>query len=252
MLKIILLFALFLPLQVYSQQITLGYFNLRPHVYQDNNGHATGPLIDFLSQYIAPKLGVSFSFFHAPLPRILKNMKEGTLMGAVMLGENQQRKHLYDYPEFNFYTMRSVIVVAKDFPLNTISSPSDLENLNVGYFRGGLVSPYMQKNNIKFTNIYGDMPWLRNLNKMLLNRIDAVYSPLELNMISTTKAHGIYDKIKIIRIPEEPMKLYTVFSKKKFHPKFNLVAQYDAAFKSIEGAKIYKRLLNEYLDQAIE
>jgi ABC-type amino acid transport substrate-binding protein len=248
--KIILLFILFLPCQVYSQQVTLGYFNLRPHVYQDDNGDARGPLIDFLSQYIAPELGVTFIFSYAPLPRILKNMEDGKLVGAVILGKTKQRRRIYDYPTHNFYTMRSVIAVGKNSPLKEISSPDDLKKLDIGYFRGGIVSPYMQKHNIKFINIYGMTPWIRNLNKMLLNRIDAVYSPLELNMISTAKKYDIYDKIKIIRIPEEPMKLYTAFSKIKFHPRFNLVAQYDAAFKKINGQQVYKKLLEQHLNNA--
>lgn len=62
---------------------------------------------------------------------------------------------------------------------------------------------------------------------------------------------GVLDNIRIIRLPEEPMKLYTLFSKSKQFINSNLVKRYDDAFERIDGETVYKKIFNRYYNLPI-
>jgi len=54
-------------------------------------------------------------------------------------------------------------------------------------------------------------------------------------MLHAANTPNLLDKIKIIRLPEATIKLYSLFSSDKAFDKLNLSSRYDKAFKQING-----------------
>lgn len=245
--KGMMLIVLMSSLLVTAEEISLGYFILRPHIYQDKNGNAVGPLPEFLYKYLGPEMGATFKLVNMPLARILKDMESGQLAGAALFGYTQNRASSHTYPRHNFYSMQPVIAVLKSSPLSESLLSTDLNNLSIGYVKDAIVSSYMKKNQIDFINIFGNNTWQRNVERLLKDRLDAVYTPNEVNMIYSAKTVNALDKIRIIRLPEAPIKLYSLFSNNKVFDELNLSERYDKAFKQINGAQVYKKLLEHQI-----
>jgi hypothetical protein len=233
------------PFYVKAESVYLGYFTLAPHIFEDKKGNAVGPLPELLKKHIGPAMGVTFKLVNMPLARILKEMLTGSLAGAALFGYTQDRDEAYTYPVHNFYSMQPMIAVLKSNPINNFTLPRNLKKLSIGYVGGAIVSPYMKDHGIKFINIFGKNEWERSIKMLLNGRFDAVYSPMKMNMVHSIKAVNGFDKIKLIRIPEAPIKLYSLFSNNKVFDEFNLSGRYDKAFKRINGEKVYKTLLDQ-------
>lgn len=247
-------FLLFVMLQISplkAESLTLGYFVLGPHIYHDAEGKTLGPLAEFLTEHIGPAMGVKFNLVNMPLARILKDMKDGRIAGAALFGFTKARDLVFTYPKHSFISMHPVITVLKSHPLTKVDSFDDIANLSIGYVKDAIVSPFMYKHDKVFINIYGSNTWERNINRLLKGHIDAAYSPIDANMRYVASKLGVLDNIRIIRLPEEPMKLYTLFSKSKQFINSNLVKRYDDAFERIDGETVYKKIFNRYYNLPI-
>ncbi len=245
-LKVMIMALLTSPLFVKAESVSLGYFTLAPHIFQDKDGNAVGPLPEFLNKHIGPAMGVTFKLVNMPLARILKEMERGELPGGALFGCTQDRTVTYNYPVHSFYSMQPVIAVLKSSPLDEISLPANLKKLSIGYVTDAIISLYMKNNQIEFLNLSGNNTWQRNVKMLLEGRLDAVYSPAEINMMHAANNVNVLDKIKIIRLPEAPNKLYSLFSNDKAFDKLNLATKYDKAFKQVNGAHVYKSLLSHW------
>lgn len=246
MIRCIILFFILEISPLKAESLTLGYFVLGPHIYADEDGHASGPLPEFLAEYIAPAMGVEFNFVNMPLARMLKDMEEGRIAGAALFGFTEARNIAFSYPKNNFTLMHPVITVLNSHTLTKVESFDDLTDLSIGYVNGAIISPYMKKNGMVFTNIYGSNTWERNIRRLLKGHINAAYSPIEENIKFVAAKLKVLDKIRIIRLPEAPMKLYSLFSKHTQFINLNLAKRYDEAFERINGEKIYKKVFERY------
>jgi hypothetical protein len=239
------------PFFVKAESVSLGYFTLVPHIFQDKDGNAAGPLAELLNKHIGPAMGVTFKLVNMPLARILKEMEKGKLAGAAIFGYTPKRAEKYTYPVHSFSSMQSVIAVLKSNPISETSLTINLKKLSIGYVGDAIVSPYMKYHQIKFLNISGKNVWERNIKMLINGRLDAVYSPNKINMIHAVSSVSVLDKINIIRLPEAPLKLYSLFSNGKNFVNLNLSARYDKAFTQINGAQVYKSLLEQQVSLPI-
>ena len=251
MLRSIIVFFLFQISPLKAESFTLGYFVLGPHIYSNADGKALGPLPEFLTEHIGPAMGVKFNLVNMPLARILKDMKEGRIAGAALFGFTKARDLVFVYPNNSFISMHPVIAVLNDHPLIKVESIDDIANLSIGYVKDAIVSPFMQSGGIAFTNIYGSNTWERNIKRLLKGHIDAAYSPIEVNMSYVASKLNIQDKIRIIRLPEAPMKLYTLFSKDKQFIHTDLAKRYDEAFERIDGKTVYNNIFTRHYGLSI-
>lgn len=226
-----------------NEKIVLGYIDLYPHIYTNESGVASGPLAILLHGYLAPAMNISFKLVNMPLPRVFKNMDNGSLCGIAIAGFTPERNLKYIYPKLHIYTMQSALLIKETHPLNVITSPSDLTSMKIGYFKGGIETPYIKNNNIQLQNIYGLNAWERNLKLMLRDRIDAMYSPSRLNLMGLIEKRNLQNKTKIITIPEEMIKLYTIFSQQTCNGENDLANRYSIALKKIDGNNLYKKLM---------
>lgn len=243
MLKQLFIILFFICFTVRSEEVTLAYIDLYPHIYSDKNNVAQGPLSTFLNDYIAPEMGVTFKLVKMPLLRIFKSMDDGDISGIAIAGFNKERNLKYTYPTSYTYSMQSALLTKKTHSLKRVISPSDLKNIKIGYFGGGIKTPYIKNNKIKLQKIYGLNVWKRNFQRLLKNRLDAVYSPSKLNLISLVKQQKLKSITNIIVLPEDSVKLYTIFANSLFNEENNLVNRYNNAFKKVDGINIYQNLL---------
>lgn len=241
MLRLIIFFCILQTSPIQAESLTLGYFVLGPHIYQSEDGRASGPLPEFLAEHIGPAMGVEFNLVNMPLARILKDMEAGRIAGAALFGFNEARNLVFAYPKNSFTLMHPVIAVVNTHILTKVESFDDIDNLSIGYVNGAIVSPFMLKYDVKFTNIYGSNTWERNIKRLLKGHIDAAYSPIEMNMRYVASKLNVLDKIRILRLPEEPMKLYSIFAKHSQFINTNLAKRYDEAFERIHGEAVYKK-----------
>lgn len=249
MLKSIILLLLLFLLQLSTakaESLTLGYFVLGPHIYVNEDGNAQGPLPEFLTEHIGPSMGVTFNLVNMPLARILKTMKEGQIAGAALFGYTPARAEDFSYPSNSYISMHPVITVLNQHPLTQIESVDDIANLSIGYVKGAIVSPFMKSNDIVFTDIYGSNTWERNIQRLLKGHIDVAYSPIYANMSYVASKMNLLDSIRIIRLPEAPMKLYSLFSKHKNFKHLALAKRYDRAFERINGKALYQKIYTRH------
>jgi len=247
MVRSIILFLFLLQISpLKAETLTLGYFVLGPHIYASADGKALGPLPEFLTEHIGPAMGVKFSLVNMPLARILKDMKEGRIAGAALFGFTKARGLVFAYPNNSFISMHPVLVVLNKHPLTKVESVDDISHLSIGYVKDAIVSPFMQNGGIVFTDIYGSNTWERNIQRLLKGHIDAAYSPIEVNMSYVASKLNMRDKVRIMRLPEAPMKLYSLFSKHEQFIHANLAKRYDEAFERIDGNAIYNNIFTRH------
>ncbi|WP_390615083.1 hypothetical protein [Maricurvus nonylphenolicus] len=223
-----------------------------PHIVYNTKTHqAEGPLVEFLSQHIAPAMNteMNFVFIEMPLVRVLTEMKKGTVAGAAMFGYTEARAHNHLYPRNNFAQMQAVIAVRKDHPLEQIETIEDLYPLKITYVQAAILTPFVKDQNLNWEWTSGNNVWRRNLQKLAAGRAEAVYSPQVANIIYGAIDSGVEKKIRILLLPEPPQKLYTLFSK---HPKHKgLLERYDKAMDKINGRLIYKEIMNRHLNSQL-
>lgn len=246
MTRFLILFCMLQVSSIKAESLTLGYFVLGPHIYHDVNGNAAGPLPEFLMKHIGPAMGVELSLVNMPLARVLKGVKTGRLAGAALLGFTEARNLTFAYPRNSFVSMQPVIAVLKNHTLTKVESVDDIANLSIGYVKDAITSPFMQSNGIVFTDIFGSNTWERNIQRLMKGHIDVAYSPIDTNMRYVAAKLNVLDKIRIMSLPEEPMKLYSVFSKHKKFINSNFAKRYDEAFEHIQGEKLYKEIFSRY------
>lgn len=212
---------------VQADTIKMGYFLLRPHMYEEN-GAPSGAAISYF-EAVAKHLGHSVEWQGPlPFPRLVKYLKDGQIDGAQMFSKNDERTQYLYYPQKPYSPVYSVFVLIKDHPLNAIESIDDVDGFRVGFLEGANLSGFIRSNQNKIQIEYiGGVNWIeQNLRKVLSRRLDAAY---DINHITVQyEAHKlkIADQLKILRLPEPPMHVYTVFSKtapdgKKYLDQYN-------------------------------
>jgi len=197
-----------------AEKVLLSYFELPPHITRNvETNNAEGVLVDFLTNIIAPKMEVEFTFEFMPLKRTINELTNGDIDGTAILAYTPERANSFiEYPENNFSEMRSVIIVKNNNPLNIIKTTDDIKEMKIGSFLGAIQLPFIKKAPVLWANISGKNPIQRNLNKLLMERIDGVYLPLEVVAIQEAHNLNMMDEIRILRLPEKPFKIFTVWA----------------------------------------
>lgn len=235
---------------VYSQvkqKVTLGYFVMKPYAYTGKDGKSTGVAIDFLRNHISQEMNVVFKFVEMPLARILYDMNYGSIDGIVILGYTAERAAKHSYTQHSMQTSSPVLSVRHDSPLVELPTSKQLKDLRIGYVKDAILSDYMNQYNISLDLIHGNDTWVRNIERLLKQRVDAVYAPLRANMISAISDAKATEKVRMIDISSDVVELYTIFSA---HPSLkykNLVESYDNAFTKIDGKILFDKIFKAYI-----
>lgn len=206
------LVLLFMALDSGAQTLTVGYFDLPPHVLPQGTAR-NSPAIAYFDQ-VAAKMGVTVVYQHYPLSRLLSELKANKIDAALILAKNPERVAFLDYPSQPFLVTTPVIVVRQDSPFQTeeqLQAHSD--TLAIGIWHGGYQSRIMTKLKGHITRLSGDNVDQRGVNMVSLGRLDAFYCPDILSVQNRSQNSLQGRPVRLIPIPSDGLALYTAFSR---------------------------------------
>lgn len=222
-----------------AETIRMAWFPIPPHVFVAEDGVTpTGPTIELFNS-IAMRMGCSVDWIGPlPLSRLTKYQTKygGGIDGSIFCTKTPVLQPYVYYPQKAYFIAQPCLAVRTDNPLKKIETDKDIWGYRIGYVNlFGLGYPSFLQNNLKHITIQAvsGQDWTsRNLAKLCLNRIDAVF---ELNRY-TLEYQAVVDKvdtkIRILNIPSKPLFHYYVFQKNAPNGK-KLLDRYEEAVKGM-------------------
>lgn len=243
--------AMFAPLfaggTVQAQEtLSMGYFDLPPHVINVEGGTPTGTAISYFEQYIAPHLGIPVDWDSEVTPptRLMDQLRNGEKDAMIFLGKTEERTGYLHYPD-PYLIIPETLAFKKEHPVDRITKVSNLHGLTVGFLVGGRIPDPLRDDKIKYDLIAGKRLLERNVEKLLLGRIDAIYAPLSTALVSIIDEMEVGDQVKLVPIEFlEPVQIYTVFSKKTV--KKVIVENYNKALEAANRERKYPDYIKVY------
>ena len=234
-----------------QETLRIGYFDLPPHVTGVEDGVPVGAAISYFEEYIVPNLGVTVEWDAEVTPptRLMNQLKNGEKDAMIFLGKTKERTEFLHYPE-PYLIIPETLAFKTDHQINTIEKVSDIHGLTIGFLVAGRIPDALRDDNIKFDLLAGKRLFERNVEKLLLGRIDAIYAPLSTALVNIIDEMGVSDQIKLVEIDFLGLvKIYTVFCKKTVGEE--LIERYNESLKLaneeikyIDFIEIYKSRVN--------
>ena len=227
----VVLFLSLLGSSLYSQAVRVGEFLHPPFADIDQQTkQAKGAEVEFVKQVFF-ELGYRPVFVFVPFPRLLEELKRGEVDLAVSLMKTPERAEFLFYSDTSNVLIRPVLVFRKDSPVQTIQSVSDIKGLRIGFVRGQALPLFFDRQELYTLDLYsGPDPGLVNLNKLLVDHLDAALDLNLYNVESNLKKLGIADQVKIVRVPKSEIPCYLVVSK-RFPGALALLSKYNSLTK---------------------
>jgi ABC-type amino acid transport substrate-binding protein len=198
-----------------QQTLKIGYFDIPPHVTKAVDGKPQGAAISYFEEFIAPRFGFPFEWnseVTAPT-RLMSQLGSGEIDAMIFLGRTKDREAIFHYPD-PYLVIPEALVLKRDHPIDAIAEPSDLHGLTLGFLVGGRIPEPLQEDRIRFDLIAGKRLMERNVEKLMLGRIDAIYAPLSMAVLDIASDMGLRDQIKLVSIDFlGPVEIHTVFSR---------------------------------------
>lgn len=229
-----------------QEALRIGYFDIPPHVVKVEDGKPQGAAISYFEELIAPRFGVPFEWnseVTAPT-RLMSQLSDGEIDAMIFLGKTTERTKVFHYPD-PYLVTPEMLVFRADYPIGKIARVSDLHGLTLGFLVGGRIPESLRDEKIRYDLIAGKRLMERNVEKLLLGRIDAIYAPLSTALEDIIHGMGVSDQTKIVPIEFlEPVEIYTVFSKKTVSA--TVVADYNAALAAAGREQAYIDFIDSY------
>ena len=222
------------------ENLRIGYWHIPPHVTEVVDGKPKGTAIGYFEKYIAPELDVTVVWDEkiTPPTRLMNQLRQGEKDAMIFLGKTKERTEYLHYPD-PYLDIPQTFAFLKSHPINRVSEISELYGLRVGFLVGGRIPDELRDDRIRFDLIAGERLLQRNIEKLLLGRIDAIYSPLTIALNNTITQMDAGDRIKLVPIEfVEPVLIYTVFSKKTVEKA--VVEKYNEALEAANKKQQYK------------
>ncbi len=233
--------ALLLPLSASGQAIRMSWFALPPHVFPPESGteagargNPTGPTIE-LFEAIAAEMGYDVEWVGPfPLSRLDSERETGELGldGGFLTVKTDISVNFLYYPARPYFSAVACLGLRSDNPLSAISSIGDIEGYRIGFVRtqSPVYPPIIADNRgrLVLEELGGDDWTLRNIQKLLEGRIDAVFELNPYSIAWNAAIAGATGRIKILSLPTPPQDHYFVFNRISPRAK-ELVEAYDRA-----------------------
>ncbi|MGL4318055.1 MAG: substrate-binding periplasmic protein [Pseudomonas sp.] len=227
-----------------AQDFAVGYFELPPHAMRATPDQPQGLAIEYF-RHIAGRMGLEHVTFNQyPLPRLLKMLEEGHLQMILIMGKTAERETRFHYPSSPMLTTSPVLAMLKQHPLQQIRGIEDLLPLKIGVWQEGYFSPLLRNKQLHLAPLSGDQVVLKGLRMIVAGRIDGFYFPDIYSAKSEARKYGLLGQLKILPLPEQPVELYSIFSKS------SAVANapaYERALRQLQSEQPYQQLLEQRL-----
>lgn len=235
---------------VAQESLRVGYFDIPPHVTGVENGRPRGSAISYFEEHIAPHFGVPYEWdteVTAPT-RLMSQLRSGEIDAMIFLGKTAERTKVFHYPD-PYLIIPETIAFKMSHPLRLIGSVEDLHGLRLGFLTGGRIPEQMQSEQITYDLIAGKRLMERNVEKLLLGRIDGIYAPLSTALLNIVEEMGVRDDVKLVPIEFlDPVEIYTVFSKETVRPE--TIVRYNSALRSARNEIEYAEFLSNFLEKS--
>ena len=229
-----------------QETLRVGYWNIPPHVTGVVSNKPTGAAIGYFDEYIAPRLGVTVAWDVdiTPPTRLMDQLRKGQKDAMIFLGKTEERTAYLHYPN-PYLDIPQTFAFLESHSIDRVTDVSELYDLRVGFLVGGRLPEKLRDDRIHYDLIAGDRLFQRNVEKLLLGRVDAIYVPLTIAMTNILKKMKVDDQVKLVPIEFlEPVLIYTVFSKKTVSE--NLVERYNKALEAASKEQPYKDYAAHY------
>ncbi len=206
--------CLFLIRALDAESVRIGVFTHYPIVMQSaSDGQPYGPGVEY-AKAVVRALGYEPVVKSFPVSRLIANLKTGELDMAISLGKTDERKEYLLYADEASIVYQPSLTVRSDYPLDAITSVSDLGKMKIGYLLGAYPGSFFKGDTgVQFDLIAGDSWIEQNVDKLLLGRIDGILDQNDYSCIAAARRKGVEDRIKVLRLPGEGIKSYIAFSK---------------------------------------
>lgn len=237
--------------QLMAETIRMGYLDLGPHQYSDSqSGEARGASITCF-EAVARKMGYKVQWV-GPLPfnRMMAYLEKGRdLDGMPQMIQTPERRKFLFFSKNYFYAAKPNFIVRRDHPLEKINTIGDVKNFVIGQFPKVAISRFVKENYALFRFEFilpGQHKFEQQINKLIVGRIDAIHTLEHYALFYQAKQLKMDHHLKVLLLPENPMPLYTVFTKT---PKGRiLVEKFDAVFHQVKcGSEDYDILVEKEL-----
>lgn len=245
MLSMVCSMFFFVPLAL-AKPFHIGYFLVKPHIMPTVDGQPRGVAVEYF-KYIADEMGLSelkFSLF--PLKRLLLELEQNRIDMAMLLAKNPERALKFVYPGQPFCLTRPSIVVNAASSLKTIRSVDDLLKLSIQESAGGFRSPFLRDHRLKIEPLHGTDYTMRCFSKLLTRRTDACYQPDHYPLEFEAMRGRSSPRVRILRFPEPPIGLYSVFSKQGAK---TYLEPYETALDRVKQKISYKETFQAVIDR---
>lgn len=228
------------------EKLTIGYWSIPPHVVGVVDKRPKGAAVSYFEKYISPHFGISFVWDEnvTPPTRLMDQLRKGQKDAMIFLGYTKERAEYLRYPK-PYLRIPQTFAFLHDHPIDRVQNVSDLYGLRVGFLAGGRIPDKLRDDKIQYDLIAGEKLFERNIEKLLLGRIDAVYVPLTIAMSNLLKEMEMEDKVKLVQIEFlDPVLIYTVFSRTTVSQA--IVEKYNKALEAANNEKKYEVHVKSY------
>ncbi|WP_050514335.1 substrate-binding periplasmic protein [Aeromonas finlandensis] len=214
---LLLLLVLLLPFQAISQPAAIKaplhgcVFQLAPLVTVDQQGQASGPVIDYFRRHIEPVIGRTIEWQGLNVARLLSNLESGECDLTPLLSYSPERARHFHYVDPHLLLLRPVLVVLVPSRLRSVERQEDLYGTSIGWSSQAIVPPLLQHPQIHIDAL-SQMNWENgNMQKLLRGRIDAA---LFSNDISANHFRArLSAATRLIYLPVTPLQVHIVLNK---------------------------------------
>jgi ABC-type amino acid transport substrate-binding protein len=196
-----------------DETIIIGYFENPPWVISRQGQSPTGISVDYWEKEIAPAMHLTVKWVGpSSMLRLFKQLETGEIDAAAVAGKNPERAKIFLYPNAPYATMRPALAFLKTSPLTAIKQPSDIAGLKVGYFQGGIISPFLKSASVTYDMVSSSTWQQECFAKLLHGRVDAVHQLNVEALLYQAAQTGQADKIKILQLPEATQDMFSPFA----------------------------------------
>ncbi len=183
-----------------SASITVAYNGIPPLLFMDDKDQPCGASIIFLNQ-VFKEMALKVDYVYMPLARIRKSLEENSI-DAYALAHSS----IANSPNQHYVELAAGYLVNKN-------NDKPFEQLNISTKKGmPLLGKMIDHKSMIYT--HGEQPLQRGIDMMLNDKrdVDAVYSPILLELVYMAKNKGVLEQLKIKYLDVPKTKLYVVFS----------------------------------------
>ena len=229
---------------VWAKPLRVGYFKVAPHAMPGPLEIPEGIAVEYF-KLIAGEMQISdIDFILLPLNRLLVELANNRIDMALLLARNAERAAKYVYPAYAFCVTKPSIAVNASNPLQKVMSIEDLLPLSFHETPENYRTDIMRDPRLQIEPLTGDDFTRRCYGMILAGRIDACYQPDHYPIQFEAGREEFVSRIRILYLPDPPIGLYSVFSKKSAA---RYVKAYETALAVIKRQQSYGAIFDKFI-----